>query len=127
MKRILAAGVTLALLFGTGASPVRAMSGGGSHGGGGGHGSGVHGGGGHSGLRGPRSFHADRFERHFFGRGLGLGVLGSALLIAPTVYYAPLPIYYTPLPTPCALPYPPSNSPPQGYYPPQAWLEQPCQ
>ena len=89
MKKIPAAGVTLAPLFGTGASPVRAMSGGGSHGGGGGHGSGGHEGGGHSGFRGPRSFHADRFERHFFGRGLRLGVLGSALLIAPTVDYAP--------------------------------------
>jgi hypothetical protein len=82
---------------------------------------------GHGGFRGPGSFHADRFGRRFFGGGLGLGVLGSALLIAPPVYYAPPPIYYTPLPTPCALPYPPNNYPPQGYNPPEAWLEQPCQ
>jgi hypothetical protein len=37
MKTILAAGVTLALVLGTGVSPVRAMSGGGGHGGVGGH------------------------------------------------------------------------------------------
>jgi hypothetical protein len=128
MKKILAGGVTLALLVGAGVSPVCAMSGGGGHGGGGGHAGRGHGGGGHGGgFHGPGFFHADRFQRRFFGGGLGFGVLGSALLIAPAVYYAPPPIYYTPLPTPCAVPYPPNNYPPQGNSPPQAWLEHPCQ
>jgi hypothetical protein len=128
MNKILTVGVTLALLLGTVVSPACAGSGGaggaGGHGGGGhGHGGHGHGGDGHGGHIG---FHADRFERRFFESGLGLGVLDSALLIAPEVYYAS-PVYYVPLPTPCNSPYPPNNYPPQGYNPPQGWLEQPCQ
>jgi hypothetical protein len=129
MNKIITVGVTLALLLGTAVSPASAKSGGaGGSGGasgasGGGH---SHGGHGHGGGGGSGGFHADRFERRFFESGLGLGVLGGALLTAPAVYYAP-PVYYVPLPAPCNSPYPPNDYPPQGGYPPQAWLEQPCQ
>ena len=123
----LQAGVTLALLLGTAASSASAMSGGagGSAGASGhdGYGGGGHGGYGHGGAS---FFHADRFQRRFFAFGLGIGALGDAVLIAPTIYYMP-PVYYVPLPTPCTSQYPPNSYPPQGYYPPQAWLEQPCQ
>jgi hypothetical protein len=127
MNKILTVGVALALLLGTATSPASARSGGGAGAGGaGGHGGGGHGHGGQGHGGGGGGFHADRFERRFFESGLGLSVLGGALLIAPAVYYVS-PVYYAPLPTPCTLPFPPNDYPLQGYYPPQAWLEQPCQ
>jgi opacity protein-like surface antigen len=44
--------------------------------------------------------------------GLGLGVLGGALLYnRPPVYYVPPPVYYPPRP----------YYPPPGYYPPQGY------
>lgn len=95
MKKVLTASLAAALLIGSALAPAYAEGhGGGFHGGRGFRGGGFHDF--HGGFRGPR-----------FGGGLalglGLGVLGGALLYP---YYAP-PVYY-------AQPY----YPPQAYYPP---------
>ena len=102
-------GVAIALVVAA-ASPAMADYRGWHGGGGGWHGGGWHGNGG--GWHG----HNNGWVGPGLALGLGLGVLGGALLAPPPVYYAPPPAYYPP-PTYYAPP-PAYYAPPPVYYPP---------
>jgi hypothetical protein len=116
MSNVLVSGIAATLLMVTTVTPANAFRGGGGgfHGGGfhegfrdGGFHEGFRGGGFHEGFRGGGFHDHDHFhERGFRGPGivdglalgLGLGVVGGALLYPPPVYYEPPPVCLAPPP-----------------------------
>jgi hypothetical protein len=82
---------------------------------GGWHGGGWHGGGWHGGWHGHNN---GGWVGPGIALGLGVGVLGGALLAPPPVYYAPPPIYYPP---PAYFPPPSAYYPQPGYYAPPSY------
>jgi hypothetical protein len=90
MSKVLVSSVAATLLMVIAVSPANAFRGGG--------GGGFHGGGFHGGFHDPDRFHKRGFRGPSIvgglALGLGLGVIGGALLYPPPVYFEPPPVYY---------------------------------